>query len=130
MIIPPQLSALAALKSGVRVESLVVLADDGDAVSFLAAALNFPVTFEDRALTSKDDIGTPDFLFDLWDRSSGLDLNMISIITGVEFAKVLRLYDRLRVSRLLFPDGSMAPDAERIVRAVISGRIRKALPPG
>lgn len=113
------MSAIESVKAALSsVDSIVLIVDDFEAQKVLVAwKLYKPlVKFADSPLRKKEDPISA--LRRLWEEVGAINTKELAKRAGgVPETRVARIFDRLRASFLVWPDGTIANDANTIVTA-------------
>ncbi|SRR5216684_4108884 len=122
------MTALEAMKSVRRLESLVLFLDNPNAKKVLAAWTLYRTQCKDRPLQPNE---TPDQAYwTLWLESAEVEYPVLAETAGVPLNACVSLFDRLKQARQIFPDGTITQDAMAILQAEVRTQVQSVLPRG
>lgn len=114
------ITVLAAIKAVESQESLLLIADDLDAMKVMAAWLIHAPVYTDRDL--KEGETAINALRECWSTCK-YDLMRLSDVANVPLNTTREIFNRLKEARLIYPDGTIPVDAKKIVRSEIPRRL-------
>lgn len=108
-------------------ESLILIINDDLAKRVLIAWTLYQPTLKDFDIKATDN---PIIVLDrLWAPTlKEMDIERLALIAGVPSTRAAKIFDRLRVAALIFPDGTAAPNALSVVRAEVASYIQDMMP--
>ncbi len=120
------MTALEITKSVEQYESLILIMDDLDAQKLMAAWQLYRPAFTDRAVRKGE---TVDDLWEkLWESVEPIQYKKLSDDSGVPYATVCVLFRRLMNARLIYPDGTISPNAKKLLTTAVGGNIAGLVP--
>lgn len=127
----PQVPAIEAIKESENLQVLMLIMDDPDAKLMLAAWTVYPIEkLPSSLLRPLEKNETPlSAYWRLWKDCAGLvDVEKLSRISGIPFQSTLIIFDRLKIARMVYPDGTINLNALKILQTEVGGYLRRYVP--
>jgi nucleoid-associated protein YgaU len=115
----PKASALAVAKTLDEVEPLIFVKDDVEAKRLLVAWTLYQPNFTDSDL--HEDTPPKTALALLWVDQEPVDYDRLGQIAGLPYLTTRKLFQRLTLAHLVYPDGSISKNARIIIQAEMRG---------
>jgi hypothetical protein len=122
------MTALELIKSIEQYESLILVIDDLDAQKVMAAWQIYHPPFKDRPIRKGETAS--DIWLSLWNSIEPIQFKLVSDDSGVPFASVCVLFRRLQNAHLIYPDGTISPNAKKLLTTAVGSNIAGMVPRG
>lgn len=108
------MTALELIKTKLaKFESVIVVMKDDEAKKVIGAWISYGQKCSDFVVSPTAD---PRVTAErLWEEAEPIDLDQLSLISGVPATRAGRIFERLRICSLIFPDGTISDGASRLI---------------
>ncbi len=114
------MKSLDAIKASLETrEALILIMNDAEAKRVMVAWTIYAPSFADPEFNPKLDLRKQ--LARLWEEAGTIDIDRLAQIAGVPVTRAGRTFVRLKVANLIWPDGSMAREARKIILGDVGG---------